>query len=135
MTLLSIFSAQRSRGVVVLAAAAVLAISAGSGAVAGSLITGADIKDRSIEVQDLAADSVNGGKIKDNSVKLDHLNKEVTAKLGVAGKDGTQGRPQRQGRRRQGRRPGKDGARPAQGRRHRRSHTAPTACSARSTAR
>ena len=36
---MAIFSASRSRGVVVLAAAAVLAVSAGSGAVAGAMIT------------------------------------------------------------------------------------------------
>lgn len=88
---MSIFSTQRSRGLVVLAAASVLAVSAGSGAVAGSLLTGADIKDRSIEAQDLAADSVNGGKITEKAVKLDHLSKEVSRKLTEAGADGATG--------------------------------------------
>jgi hypothetical protein len=85
------FTTARSRGLVVVAAAALLAVGAGSGAVADSLLTGADIKDRSIEAQDLAPGSVNGGKIKDNAIKLDHLSKEVSAKLGAAGKDGAQG--------------------------------------------
>ena len=52
---MSHFSTARSRGVVVLAAAAVLAVGAGSGAVAGSLITGEDIKNKSIEAQDLGS--------------------------------------------------------------------------------
>ena len=85
------FSVTRSRGVVVLAAAAVLAVSAGSGAVAGAMITGADIKDRSIEARDLDRGSVTTTKVKNNTLKLKDLSDEVTAKLGVQGPRGVAG--------------------------------------------
>ena len=85
------FNAPRSRGVVVLAAAAVLAVSAGSGAVAGSLITGKDIKDRSIEARDLHAGSVTTNKVKNRTLKLKDMSSEVTAKLGVQGPAGPKG--------------------------------------------
>jgi len=86
-----IFSAQRSRVVAVLAAAAVLAVSAGSGAVAGSLMTGADIKDRSIEARDLDRASVTTKKVKNRTLKLNDLSSEVTAKLGTQGPAGAKG--------------------------------------------
>lgn len=85
------FSFTRSRGVVVLAAAAVLAVSAGSGAVAGSMITGDDIKDRSIETQDLAGGAVTTTKVENNTLKLKDLSSEVTEKLGVQGPAGPKG--------------------------------------------
>jgi hypothetical protein len=85
------FSVPRSRGAVVLAAAAVLAVSAGSGAVAGSLITGADIKDRSIEAQDLQRGSVTTTKVENRTLRLKDLSSEVTAKLGVQGPAGAKG--------------------------------------------
>lgn len=85
------FSAPRSRGVIVLAAAAVLAVSAGSGAVAGSLITGKDIKDRSIEARDLHSGSVTTTKVKNRTLKLKDLSSEVTAKLGTQGPAGPAG--------------------------------------------
>lgn len=87
----------RSRGVVVLAAAAMLAVGAGSGAVAGSLITGKDIKNKSIEAKDLARGSVTTTKVKNGSLTLKDLNSEVTAKLGAAGAQGPKGEQGPQG--------------------------------------
>jgi hypothetical protein len=86
-----IFNASRSRGVVVLAAAAVLAVSAGSGAVAGSLITGKDIKNRSIEAEDLAGGAVTSAKVENETLQLKDLSTEVTDKLGVRGPAGAAG--------------------------------------------
>ena len=88
---MSLFRAARSRGVVVLAAAAVLAVGAGSGAVAGAMITGKDIKDHSIKAKDLDADSVTTNKVKNKTLKLKDLSSEVTAKLGVQGPAGPAG--------------------------------------------
>lgn len=86
-----IFHAPRSRGIAVVAAAAVLAVSAGSGAVAGSMITGQDIKNRTIEAQDLHSGAVTSNKVKNETLKLKDLSSEVTAKLGVQGPAGPQG--------------------------------------------
>ena len=88
---MSRFSSARSRGAVVMAAAAVLAVGAGSGAVAGSLITGKDIKNKSIEAKDLAAGSVTTNKVKNGTLKLKDMSSEVTGKLGVPGPAGPQG--------------------------------------------
>src|SRR6476469_3627213 len=85
------FSASRSRGLVVLAAAAVLAVSAGSGAVAGAMITGKDIKDKSIEARDLGRGSVTTTKVKNRTLKLKDLSSEVSDKLGVKGPAGPKG--------------------------------------------
>ncbi len=85
---MSLFHAARSRGVVVLAAAAVLAVGAGSGAVAGAMITGKDIKDHSIKAKDLDAGSVTTNKVKNKTLKLKDLSSEVTAKLGIQGPAG-----------------------------------------------
>jgi hypothetical protein len=86
-------SLTRSRGVVVLAAAAVLAVSAGTGAVAGSLITSADIKDRTIQARDLKKDSVTSLKIKNGTIKRKDLSKRVAGQLGqgARGPAGPQG--------------------------------------------
>jgi hypothetical protein len=88
---MSHFSTARSRGVVVLAAAAMLAVGAGSGAVAGSLITGDDIKNRSIEEVDLDTGSVNSAKVENGSLQLKDMSDEVTATLGTPGASGAQG--------------------------------------------
>ena len=88
---MSRLSSARSRGAVVVAAAAVLAVGAGSGAVAGSLITGKDIKNKSIEAKDLAAGSVTTNKVKNGTLKLKDMSSEVTGKLGVPGPAGPQG--------------------------------------------
>ena len=74
-----------------MAAAAVLAVGAGSGAVAGSLITGKDIKDHSIKAKDLDAGSVTTNKVKNGTLKMKDLSSEVTGKLGVPGPAGPRG--------------------------------------------
>jgi len=91
------FSSARSRGVLVLATAAVLAVGAGSGAVAGSLITGKDIKNQSVEGKDLARGSVTTAKVKNKTLKLKDLSAEVTAKLGTQGPAGPKGATGAQG--------------------------------------
>ena len=88
---MSVFTVARSRGVVVLAAAAMLAVGAGSGAVAGSLLTGDDIKNRSIEGVDLDTGSVNSAKVENGSLQLKDLDAEVTDAIGAAGAPGTNG--------------------------------------------
>ncbi len=88
---MSHFSFARSRGGIVLAAAAVLAVGAGSGAVAGAMITGKDIKDHSIKAKDLDAGSVTTNKVKNGTLKLKDLSSEVTGKLGAPGPAGAQG--------------------------------------------
>jgi hypothetical protein len=85
------FTAARSRGAVVLAAAAVLAVGAGSGAVAGSMLTGDDIKNRSIDGVDLATGAVNSAKVENGSLQLKDLDPEVTEKLGTPGSNGANG--------------------------------------------
>ena len=88
---MAISSASRSRVVVVLAAAAVLAVGAGSGAVAGAMITGKDIKNRTIESQDLKRGAVTTTKVKNRTLKLKDLNAEVTDELGTQGPAGPAG--------------------------------------------
>lgn len=92
---MSNFRAPRSRGLVVLAAAAMLAVSAGSGAVAGSMITGKDIRNRTIEAQDLQRGAVTTNKVKNGTLKLKDLGSDVMSKLdasgGVAGPQGAKG--------------------------------------------
>lgn len=92
-----IFNSSRSRGVIVLAAAAVLAVGAGSGAVAGSLITGKDIKNGSIEAQDLAQGAVTGKKLENGSVRLNDLSEGLAGKIGETGAAGAQGPKGEQG--------------------------------------
>lgn len=88
---MSVSSSTRSRGVVVLAAAAMLAVSAGSGAVAGSLITSKDIKNHTIQTQDLKRGAVTGNKVKNRSLKLIDMSAQVTDKLNAPGPAGAQG--------------------------------------------
>ena len=88
---MSFLSTARTRGVVVVAAASLLAVGAGSSAVAAKLLTGDDIKNRSIEGVDLATGSVNSAKVENGSLQLKDLGDDVTAQLGQAGKAGPQG--------------------------------------------
>jgi hypothetical protein len=88
---MSRFSFARSRGAIVLASAAVLAVGAASGAVAGAKFTGKDIKDHSIKAKDLDAGSVTTNKVKNGTLKLKDLSSEVTGKLGVPGPKGNPG--------------------------------------------
>jgi hypothetical protein len=88
---MSYFTTARTRGVVVLAAASLLAVGAGSSAVAAKLLTGDDIKNRSIEGIDLATGSVDSAKVENGTLQLKDLSDDVAAQLGAAGKTGPQG--------------------------------------------
>lgn len=61
------------RSLAVVAAAAVLALTAGGGAVAGSLITSKDIQDKTITSADLHKNSVKTQKVKDGTLRLADL--------------------------------------------------------------
>ena len=83
------------RSLAVVAAAAVLALTAGGGAVAGSLITSKDIQDKTITGADLHKNAVKTQKVKDGTLKIQDLNKkaqDLINKPGPAGKDGKDGK-------------------------------------------
>ena len=63
----------------------------GGGAVAGSLITSKDIKDKSIKKVDLAKNSVVSTKVEDGSLKLKDLNKKANDKINKGGPAGPAG--------------------------------------------
>ena len=88
---MSFLTTARTRGVVVVAAASLLAVGAGSSAVAAKLLTGDDIKNRSIEGVDLATGSVDSAKVENGTLQLKDLDDELAAQLGTAGKTGPQG--------------------------------------------
>ena len=82
------------RSLAVVAAATVLALAAGGGAVAGSLITSKDIKDKTITSADLHKNSVKTQKVKDGTLKIQDLNKkaqDALKKVGPAGPAGPAG--------------------------------------------
>jgi hypothetical protein len=70
---LNFLSPLRSRTTAVLAAAAVIAVAAGSGAVASSLVTSHDIKNGTIRSVDLADGAANHRVIQDGGVRADDL--------------------------------------------------------------
>ena len=84
------FAIFKSRGVALVASAAVLALVAGAGgAVAGSLITSADIKDKTIKKVDLAKNSVVTKKVKNGTLKLKDLDmKRPTTRSRTVGPEG-----------------------------------------------
>ena len=82
----------KGRGVALVASAAVLALAAGgSGAVAASLITSADIKDKAVKKVDLAENSVVSSKVKDGTLKLKDLGKKANDKINKGGPAGPAG--------------------------------------------
>jgi hypothetical protein len=83
-----------SRGVALFASASVLAVAAGGGAVAGSLITGKDIQDKTIRGVDLHKNAVKTQKVKDGTLRIKDLNKkaqDALEKVGPAGPVGPKG--------------------------------------------
>jgi hypothetical protein len=75
----------------VLTAATVLALTAGGGAVAGSLITSKDIQDKTITSADIHKNAIKTQKVKNGSLRLGDLNqkaRDAIEKAGPAGKDG-----------------------------------------------
>jgi len=76
---LQLFS--RSRTAAVVAGAAVIALAAGSGAVASSLVTSHDIQDGTIRSVDLHSGAANSRVIKDGAVRANDLGPELAATL------------------------------------------------------
>src|SRR3954447_3790297 len=79
------------RTLAVVAAATVLALTAGGGAVAGSLITSKDIQDKTITSADIHKNAIKTQKVKNGSLRLGDLDqkaRDAIAKAGPAGKDG-----------------------------------------------
>ena len=87
-------SMANGRTLTLVACASILAIAAGGGAVAGSLITSADIKDKTIKKVDLAKNAVVTKKVKNGTLKLKDLNQaanDAIANGGPPGPAGAQG--------------------------------------------
>jgi hypothetical protein len=74
-----------SRAGIVLGAATILALSAGTGAVAAGLVTSADIKDETIHSRDIRDQAITSAKINDGGVKEQDLSSSVSSKLGYTG--------------------------------------------------
>ena len=83
----------KGRSVALAASAVVLVLAAGGGgAMAASLITSADIKDKTIKKVDLAKNAVETQKVKDGSLKLADLNKKANDAIATGvGPQGPQG--------------------------------------------
>lgn len=79
------------RSLAVVAAATVIALAAGGGAVAGSLITSKDIQDRTITGADLHKNAVKTQKVKNGTLKIQDLNKKAQDALKKTGPAGPQG--------------------------------------------
>jgi hypothetical protein len=78
---LTFLSPLRSRTTAVLAAAAVIALAAGSGAVASSLVTSHDIKDGTIRSVDISDGAANHRVIRDGGVRADDLGPGLSSRL------------------------------------------------------
>ena len=74
-----------SRAGIVLGATTILALSAGSGAVAAGLVTSADIEDGTIRTRDMRDDSIRTAQINDGSVRQNDLDPSVSSQLGYTG--------------------------------------------------
>ena len=84
----------KNRGVALVVSATALAlIAGGGGAVAASLITSADIKDKTIQTVDLHKNAVTSPKVKDRSLKMADLNQYVQDAIEEAGPQGPKGDP------------------------------------------
>ena len=77
----------------VLGAAAILAVATGGGAVAGSMVTGAQIKDGTIEAVDLAPGAVNSSRVTDESLRMKDFRQGVQDLINSGGPRGPQGEP------------------------------------------
>ena len=86
-------SMANGRTLTLVACASILAIAAGGGAVAGSLITSADIKDKTIKKVDLAKNAVVTKKVKDGTLKLKDLDKATQDAIAQGGPQGPAGPP------------------------------------------
>ena len=82
-----------SPGVAVLATGALFVGAVGGGAVAGTLITSADIKDKTIQTGDLKKNVVKTQKVKDGTLRIADLDKKAKDALKKVGPPGPQGPP------------------------------------------
>ena len=87
----------KSRGVALVASAVILALAAGGGAVAGSKITSADIKDHAVTKADLHKNAVVSKTVKNGKLKMKDLDKPtqdaIKKGVGPAGPQGPAGPP------------------------------------------
>ena len=88
---MSRFTMLKSRGVAVVAAGAFLALAAGGGAVAGSMITSKDIQDKTIKTADLHKNAVKTQKVKDGTLRLADLDKKANDAIKKGGPQGPAG--------------------------------------------
>ena len=75
----------------VLGAAAILAVATGGGAVAGSVVTGAQIKNGTIETVDLSPDAVNSRRVDDGSLRMRDFREGVQDRINAGGPQGPKG--------------------------------------------
>ena len=85
------FGMPRTSVLALLASVAIVVVAAGSGAVAGSLITSQDIKDKTIKTVDLHKNAVKTQKVKDGTLKVADLSKKAKDKFSKPGPQGPQG--------------------------------------------
>jgi hypothetical protein len=76
-----------SRAGIVLGATAILALSAGGGAVGAGLVTSADIQDDTIRTRDIRDNAITSAKVIDGGVKQADLGPGVSSQLGYTGAD------------------------------------------------
>jgi hypothetical protein len=81
----------KSRGVALVASAGILAVAAGGGAVAGTVITSQDIKDKTIQSADLHKNVIKTQKVKNGTLRLGDLDSKVQAALKKVGAPGPAG--------------------------------------------
>lgn len=88
-----LFGNLMSPGVAVIATGALFVGAVGGGAVAGTLITSADIKDKTIQTKDLKKNVVKTQKVKDGTLRIADLDKKAQDALKKVGPPGPQGPP------------------------------------------
>ena len=79
------------RTATVLGAAAILAFATGGGAVAGGMITGAQIKNGTVDTADLAPEAVGSSKVANGSLRMYDLAEGVQDRINAGGPAGPQG--------------------------------------------
>ena len=75
----------------VLGAAVIIAVATGGGAVAGTVITSAQIKDGTIQTRDLAPQSVDSSRVTNQTLRMWDFSEGVQDKINAAGPRGPQG--------------------------------------------
>ena len=85
------FSLPNRRTGAVLGAAAIIAVATGGGAVAGTMITGAQIKNGTVETVDLAPESVNSSRVENQTLRMWDFSEGVQDRINAGGPRGPQG--------------------------------------------